>query len=237
MSYSVLYDTPYRSGNRLCERRPYADFLHRGSLPAIFKFAQHVCDNVIYAHFAPDDRIIHVEFDYEYYTAELLAEIEIDREKKRVSVVRLLFTSENLWPEIFFDTVPKIANKWGGVSWYKRHVCCFGADFDIETYVHTFFGNDWIMGPLPATIAKPTEDQIVSSKTYEARLGNYLCGPWGRTVGTFFVDRSLAATVIQKHFRGWRVRMETTFNPNSPFGFACLKRRFLGFSVEDVRES
>ena len=42
--------------------------------------------------------------------------------------------------------------------------------------------------------------------------------PWGMTVGLYDGTRHDAATVIQSCFRGWRVRMRTTFNPHAHRG-------------------
>ena len=233
MSFSVIYENPF--GFHSCEKRPYDDFLHRGSPPAIFKYCSRNRKDIIRVHFVPDfyTNFFHLELRLDYYTADLLAEIEIEKDEKTIVVRRLLCTNENRCPDLYMDSVPKCNNDSGGVYWYKRHINCFGADLNLQTYVHKFFGKDWRLSKLPLTLPKVSADQIESVKTCETRLGRSN-DSWGRLAGTFFVDRMLAATVIQKHFRGWRVRMETTFNPNSPFGFACLKRRFLGFSEEDL---
>ena len=62
-------------------------------------------------------------------------------------------------------------------------------------------------------------------------MGDYRCGPWGKTVGTYLVDRVAAATTIQKHYRGWKARMATTFNPTTTIGAYYALRDFRAMTL------
>jgi hypothetical protein len=202
-------------------------------MDAIFKYAEHGGDEiVIYVHLMPNEGLMHVYFELEYYYVELFAEIDVDDASLTIRVRRLLCQSRNIWPGMYRGEVPKINNDNGGVQWYKRHVDLFNFDsFSIGDHIKRFYGPGWTV-VVPLTVPKTTVEQQDACKSCEERLGSYRCGPWGRVVGTFFADRHDAAVIIQKHFRAWRVRF--AIDPNTDFGRFLERTRFEQWMREDT---
>jgi hypothetical protein len=198
---------------------------------AIFKYAEHQCDDVLYVHFVPGERVIHVEFIMEYCNIDAVFEFDAADDSKTVHILRVLCKTRNFWPEI--QNFPKQDRcDSGGVRWYRRHADLLD-DIELETLVRRFFGEAWRLGPLPMTLPKPTAEQLAVAAACEQRLGDYHGGPWSRVIGTYFYERERAATAIQKYFRGWRVRMATTFNPDTPIGYLLEMRRFRALVAEE----
>jgi hypothetical protein len=166
----------------------------------------------------------------EYYDIDAVFEFDAEDDSKTVHFRRVLCKTRNLGPEI--QNLPNQDCDSGGLSWYKRHADILD-DIALETLVRRFFGEAWRPGPLPMTLPKPTAEQLAVAAACEQRLGDYHCGPWSRLIGTYFYERERAATAIQKHFRGWRVRMATTFNPETPIGYLLEMRRFRALVAED----
>jgi hypothetical protein len=222
--YFEKQDWSYKNRNS-----PFQDWIRLGRPDAIFKYAEHWGDEqVLYAHYMPCERLLHIDLEMEYYSVRLFSEIDVDDANSRVIVRRLLCRSENHWPEIHTENVPKISNDAGGVSWYKKHEILF--NMSITENVQRFFGSSFSV-IMPVTVPKTTADQISTCEKCEDRLGDYHCGPWGRLIGTFFFDRRDAAVIIQKHFRAWRVRFK--IDPNEEFGRFIERRRFEQWMRED----
>lgn len=94
---------------------------------------------------------------------------------------------------------------------------------DVSKYISfmgLFFGPEWTVAPIPTM--QPLGDDCLDL----AARCHRLYGPWFRVVGIYPMEREAAATTIQKIFRGWRTRMEHTFNPHTCYGKFLILRDF-----------
>jgi hypothetical protein len=161
----------------------------------------------------------------DYYTIEVCIHVSVDHERRSVNVKRLWCKSENWWPDIHTSIVPDKSGE-GGIGWYKKQLDPFGERMSQELVVDKFFGPGWVAGALPLTRPFATPEAISMCRGLDHRMGDYRSGPWDKVVGTFFTERTDAAKTIQKHYRGWKVRLVTTFNPNTSLGRFLELRHF-----------
>ena len=173
-----------------------------------------------------------------------MARIRIDDRAKSVEVEQLQCERNDHWDhgsaeEGIDEGVDGLRCGVGGIGWYRKNLenmkTCgtlsgeyFGRKMTFEAFAAKFFAPDWTVLQLPRFFTRPKIQQefVALAKTCDAAMRCYYYGPWGRTVGTYFVHRNAAATTIQKHFRGWRVRMATAFNPTTPIGAYFALRDF-----------
>ena len=218
MSYSVSCDPSRRS-----EPMSYEDWVSRGCPPdVIFHHAQHSMVAHMHSYFMPAERIVYTHVSLEYYDIHAFVVLYVDEVRRSVGVDKVLCVSENHWLSLN-GSAPRSGR--GGISWLKRNADVISPDFlSLSFAVRTFFGPQWTVASLPMTRPSVPDDAVERAKDCPRRLGNCKYGPWNRTVGTYFRERIEAATVIQRHFRGWRVRMATTFNPHTRLGRFCALR-------------
>lgn len=57
----------------------------------------------------------------------------------------------------------------------------------------------------------------------------------GWRIRTMLEERVLAAIVVQKHFRGWKARMMTAFNPMTRLGAYYVLREFRAMVIVDCK--
>ena len=132
-----------------------------------------------------------------------------DEDRKIVHVERLFCERKNYWPDMLLE---------GGIGLYKK---CMQDDISLDSFVRHFFGPKWTAAPLPLTRPKFKDnylEHMLKALLYAA--------PMFKLVGVYNVEREEAAVTIQKMYRGWRVRMKYTFNPNTSFGKFLILRDF-----------
>ena len=180
--------------------------------------------------FMPSEQIAYmslgVEFDCD---VSVTAQLRIDDHAKTIEVDRLHCTRYNYWVNGKDGGMNgKDGGKDGGIGWYKKQLESMGMDYFVsfEAFAAKFFAPNWTVLKLPLTRPRIAQELVALAKTCHTKMGSYRRGAWGKTVGTYFVHRNAAATTIQKHFRGWRVRMATTFNPTTPIGAYFALRDF-----------
>jgi hypothetical protein len=106
----------------------------------------------------------------------------------------------------------------GGIGLYKKSV---QDEISLDSFVGHFFGPGWTAAPLPLTRPKVKDNYL------ELVLKGHIYAPMFKLVGVYNVERVEAAVTIQKMYRGWRVRMKYTFNPNTSFGEFLILRDFV----------
>ena len=207
---------------------PWDDWILQGR-PAevIFQYAEHAIEDCMHVYFMPQQSIVYTRMSMEYDDVWLVIEIRVDEVARTLSVERLLSETEIQWPEMC-PGMPLTGT--GGIAHLKRISACLRVDvLSLDFAARKFFGPTWSALALPLTRPRVPDELVALAKGCPARLGDYNKGPWRRTVGTFFTsfrDRQGAATTIQKHFRGWRIRMRTTFNPHTKLGGYYARRGF-----------
>ena len=232
MSFSVSYSTKeyaHRRWHRGSLAAPYDDWVRR-SRPedAIFTYSNHMrSEDILRYYFVPAERLavikLYVEFVC-YFT--VLIQLSIDDNAHTIAVERLLCQREDYWGNSEMSSSAMRSGS-GGVGWYKENLEDLGARLvSLDSFVARFFASDWAALSLPMTRPKITPELIQVAEACPEKMGDCRIGPWGKTVGTYLVDRISAATTIQKHYRGWRVRMATAFNPNTTLGAFYVMRDF-----------
>ena len=223
MSYSVSYSPKefdhqrwYHSATCASALAPYDDWVARGR-PAdtIMTYSIDFCGDFLRYDFMPFEKMAYMSFDDDrgcHITVTAL--LRLDDRAKTIEVDRLHCTREDK------DKDKDI----GDIEWYKKQL-------DYTRYVSfvkfavRFFAPSWTIMKLSITRPHLSPELIALAKTCHAKMG-HPSEPWNKTVGTYFVHRNDAATTIQKHFRGWKVRMATTFNPTTPIGAYFTLRDF-----------
>jgi hypothetical protein len=234
MAFSVSYDQLYGKKSKYT---PFDDWSRRYGADAIFTYYSHWGTDIHkYMHFMPLEKIMFIEYNGEYYDIDLYVEVDINETNSTVTIRKLLCQTKNYWPKIYTDEVPKVNNDNGGISWYKRHDECFNG-ISIEEHVERLFGPSWNV-IMPLTVPKPSSDQIDFCKKCREIMSDYQYGPWDHLVGRYLTfgkyanKYNSAATVIQKHFRAWRVRF--AIDPNTDLGRYIEMSRWKRWMVEDI---
>ena len=232
MSFSVSYTPKYHERQRWCQTSraaPYDDWVRRGRpRDTIFTFSEHYCDNILRYYFMPAERLASMTYYVEFGgDVTVVAQLSVDDRARTVEVERLHCKRENYW-EDGSDMNPRggLNSGSGGIGWYKANVADMGDNLSFAAFAAHFFAPGWTVLDLPLTRPRIAPDLVQLAEACPAKMGNYRCGPWGNTVGTYLVERDLAATTIQKHYRGWRARMATAFNPTTSLGRYYAMRDF-----------
>ena len=157
----------------------------------------------------PHEGLVRIDVDEDYYDVQLFIHVLVDRETRSVNVGRLWCRSRDWWPKLKYGE--------GGIGWYKKQKQKQNLPDYKLSFVDTFFGPGWVAGELPLTRPRVTPEEISACHELADRKREERC-PWDKVVATYFKDRTDAATIIQKRYRGWKVRLATTFNPNTPLG-------------------
>ena len=114
----------------------------------------------------------------------------------------------------------------GGVSCLKENMSYIGETrvVSFEHAIKLFFGDDWT-AVIPMTCPRISKRDIALCRDCDAMVRS-LELPWGKSVAMYSSARKDAAVTIQRHFRGWRARMKTTFNPHTRIGAYYALRAF-----------
>ena len=208
-------------------RSAYNDWEIRGR-PADTLLAfrdHHGPDCHIGVYLRPDVNILRVDADYEFYDFALSVEIEVDPGKSIVRMKRLLCSNSNHWPELMDARLPLTGS--GGISRLVMNERCLD-EISLEKAVATLFGPTW-MAVRPLTVPRISDVDLARADACDAMYRAAMAEPWfpwGRTIGMYDTRRTDAAVQIQRHFRGWRVRLRIAFNPNTPLGAYYALRLF-----------
>lgn len=232
MSYGVSFGAKTYDRERwhCCSPRaaPYDDWVARGRPhDAVFQYKEHQGDNVCEYYLMPALGVAYVEAYFEFVVRNLsvVARVEVDVGERSVAVRRVLCERENYWGDDWGGQRPSLRSGSGGLSYYRRNVEDLGVCVSLEALVDAFFAPGWTLRPTPLTLPHTPSDLVTLAKTVCPRaIGDYRRGPWGKAVAMYPAEREEAATVVQRFFRGWRVRMAVRFNPHTAFG-AWLERR------------
>ena len=234
MSYSISYTRKKYAFERwytyIDERNPYDDWISRGR-PAdtIFTFNMHYNDDILTYYFMPYEGLAYMSYYIEFVgTVDVVAQLYFDDSARTIEVGRLQCTRENYWSDQDRD---EIKSGVGGIGWYKRNLDNMGHRISFQEFAEKFFSASWTISRLPLTRPEISPALIQLADACSMKMGDYRCGPWGKTVGTYLVHRNVAATTIQKHFHGWKVRMSTAFNPRTTLGAYYALREFRALLV------
>ena len=209
--------------------KPYDDWVARGRpYEAVFQYKVHYGDNVYEYYLMPGMGLAYIEAYIEFVVmhVSVVARVEFDDEERTVAVESMLCERENYWgDERLSHGEPRSGA--GGLGYYRKNVEALGDRVSIEVLIEAFFGPGWALRALPLTRPRTPEELVLLAKSMcPAATGDYRCGPWTRVIAIYPFGREMAATVIQRHFRGWRVRMATAFNPTTPLGCLLELREF-----------
>ena len=221
MSYSISYSPRkyYKMRWHSCTKAtPYDDWVARGRQgDAIFTYsAQFFCNTTRY-YFMPAERLVYMSFDdYYHRCVTVVATILIDDRAKTIEIDRLQCARSK-------------HGYVGGIAYYKSTLevlTQMSAHLTFDLITEKFFAPNWTVNTLPLARPKIQPELVDLAEACPNKMGDCWFGPWSETVGTYLVHRNVAATVIQKHYRGWKVRMATTFNPTTAIGAYYALRDF-----------
>jgi hypothetical protein len=230
MSFSVSYAPPRGScrwGYRAVADAPFDDWVKRGCPPnTVF-----TCDDIVRYYFWPAQRLA-VMTSYAEFVCDITVLAQLAIRGRTIEIERLHCSRENYWADDD-DDMMGVKSGDGGIGWYKTNLADLQDDaLTFDRFASAFFAPDWAVVGLPLTCPGMAPELVQLAKACPTKKGSaHQHGPWGRTVGTYIVDRVAAATTIQKHFRGWQVRMATAFNPATPLGAYYAMRGFREMTV------
>jgi hypothetical protein len=233
-TFSVSYSRGHGT-----ESSPFTDWQRRGNpSDTVFFNAAHHGDDYFSTYMCPISTaatavtaattataIICIDVNCEYYEYSMSATVIADVPSRIVRLDRLYCTSTNHWPEISRGPVSGS----GGIAWLKaneRYIEVNEASF--AHAVKTFFGPDWQAAELPMTRPRISDEHLDNMSACRALFkSQYGPVPWHKKLIVFYSNvRMNAAITIQRHFRGWQVRMQTTFNPGSRIGAYYAMRAY-----------
>jgi hypothetical protein len=225
MAFSVSYSRKEWVGERYYQSertlKPYEDWVRRGSpVGALFTYAQCYKDSATIKLFLrPAERIVHVSVDFEHYDfkhLELCVTFNVDALSRTVTLDRFLCET---W------TTGDNASSSADVSW----VSSFGCDeFSFEHIVKVFLGKEWTcVVPMITTMHRLSKDDLALSRECGHLDRTQPHRPLAKVIAWYSTERHDAAVTIQRHFRGWRVRMTTTFNPHTRIGAFYVLQAFI----------
>ena len=195
----------------------------------LFAFNDHFGPDVFFhLYMRPAERIVNIGADLDYFSFDAFATVVIDPVKRTVTIDRMLCRTDNVWPEIMNRDAPKSGQ--GGIAWFNANVRFVnernGDDASIERLVELFFGCEWT-AVVPLTRPEIGAADLESAeRCRDDRRDATTRPPWGHVIAMYSPMRSEAAIVIQRHFRGWRTRMRTAFDPNTRIGAYYALREF-----------
>lgn len=226
VSYSkdhhIVHDKWFQSS----QSTPFEDWKARGSiLDAVFQYAAHWEETMdVRVYFMPGYKFGYIKLYAEFVVMnfELWFEMSFDEEHQIVHVERLFCKRENYWS----NDAHGLQSGTGGIGFYKKNLEDLGDDIEINIFVRHFFGPGWKVAPLPMTRPMMREGYLKLVEVANGHYDHYHYGPWFKVVGIYPMEREEAATTIQKIYRGWRVRIKYTFNPNTSLGKFLIMREF-----------
>lgn len=226
MSYGISYASLKTKKTYTSSNNPYDDWITRDrNLDTIFQYKDH-CHDVVdsTAYFLPGCKFGYIEHYAEFVVIhfKVWMELSFDETNKIVHVERLFCERENYWSDASRNDIKSGS---GGIGYYKKNLENLNVDYiGLDAYVLRFFGPEWNAAPLPITRPRPSKNTIDLVNNCKAAYFDYNGGPWFRVVGVFPMERTSAATSIQKYFRGWRVKMKYRHNPNTTLGrYTCMR--------------
>jgi hypothetical protein len=226
MSFSVSYAPPHgcRWGYRAVADAPYDDWVRRGCPPnTVF-----TCDDIIVRYYFWPAQRLAVMTSYAEFVCDITVLAQLAIRGRTLEIERLHCSRENYWAD---DDAPPggVKSGDGGIGWYKTNLADMQDDaLSFDRFAAAFFAPDWTVVLTCPDGAGMAPELVQFAK---ACPSSHRFGPRSRTVGTYIVDRVAAATTIQKHFRGWQVRMATAFNPATPIGAYYAMRGFREMTV------
>ena len=216
------------------QESPYDDWLRmgrpRGALFACFKNTGPDISLAMYMR--PAHRVGYIKACYGYYWVTLAFKVDVDPAARTVGLTRLLCESRNIWPDIAGKPadLPNGGTGSGGIAWLRSCARFLGHDTDVffERAVEKFFGLGW-SAVVPVTRPRMCDDDLELCRACSAIFGDAdTMVPRNRPVAYYDSAASAdgAATTIQRHFRGWQVRMRTSFDPHTRIGAYYAIRAF-----------
>lgn len=202
-------------------KTPFQEWLDRKNPDAIFKYSKHYgyVDHW-YIYFEPAKDLIYIQGDHDYYTVDIIATLIVDRETKTVKIDRIFCENLNHWPEMFVHPTP--LDGVGGISRYKQNMDFFKGymmeEISLDHAVKMFFGDWKLVIPMTRPFLDNAKDLVKDYKD--------VTGEWDRVVGTFTLDKNKAATIIQKYYRGWKVRLKICYDPETTLGKYLIMKMF-----------
>ena len=95
-----------------------------------------------------------------------------------------------------------------------------------STFGQRFFGPEWT-AVVPSTCPVIAEaDEASAERCWFDQAAATAFVPWDKSIAMYSPVHTQAAVTIQRHFRGWRVRMRTAFDPNTRIGAYYALREF-----------
>ena len=221
MSYGVSYTkkTYHKWYQSEKTKTPYEDWISRGMGPVIFKYCEHCNDDILKIYFNPYERLLYIHGDLDYYNYKVVCKLIINNNTIRIE--QIFSKNINIWPEISGG----LKTSCGGLSHYKANVNILRHHFSINFAIERFFGTTWNL-IIPLTVPRISEESFEIAKKYQDDFNFYRTGPWDHTIGIYKLDKEAAAIIIQKYFRGWKVRMQYTYNPNTTLGRYYILKSF-----------
>ena len=222
MSYCVSYSKSYRK-YKSSSKTPYQDWLDRNQSDVIFKYSENYGDDCLHIYFEPAESLIYIRGNFDYYDLYIISTLIIDNEQKTIKIDHIYCESENHWPDLFVNKSP--SNGIGGISKYKQN-CDFwqSQDITLDNAIKMFFGTEYkLIIPMTRPFLDNAKELI---KNYNDYFDNYRMGPWNHLIGKFLTDKNKAATIIQKYYRGWKIRLKYRNDPEKTLGKYLVMKMF-----------
>ena len=250
MVYCVKYSKRrYCKSIRTLAASPYEDWINRGQIEDVL-LGYDTCygPHQFSAYMLPAHNLIYVCANTDGNQCEVFIRVKINLQNRSVAIDHITCSNHFYYSEMDLESwvetgavVPE--NGTGGYAFYRAGVYFMEYFTDSLSFKHVikrFFGNSWTakkMNTRNRDIPRISDEDQKLLKTCEAtyitaiNTKNY---PGGVLIGYYDMTRYNAATVIQKHFRGWITRLRTAFNPNTTIGeYYALKsyRELVSMSI------
>ena len=196
---------------------PYQDWLRlRRPAPAIFKYTDHMLDNIFTVIFDPNLNGLLIDIELEEWTMKATVRMIPDNMHKTLRIECATCTATNYWPLMNGPGCPSGS---GGARFMRKSLG-FVRDLDVLKLVaRELFGIDWTVLPIGRGKLSDSSNLIEEMQDWHEVLW-YPKGPWGKTTASFNTIQTCenAATKIQAVFRGWKARMKYRYNPYTRLG-------------------
>lgn len=222
MSYCVSYTNGFYHKYKSSSKTPYQDWLDRNQADVIFKYSENYGDDCLYIYFEPAKSIIYIKGNFDYYDLDIITTLFIDNQTKTIKIDRIFCESINHWPDLFKNKSP--SNGIGGISKYKQNIDFWQSqDITLDRAIKLFFGEWKLITPITRPFLDNGKELI---EKYDDYFDNYRTGPWNHLIGKFLTDKNKAATIIQKYYRGWKIRLKYRNDPKTTLGKYLVMKMF-----------
>lgn len=240
MAFCTTYNSCANPWKRLFQTAtvsPYEDWVRRDRPPRTTFVNREWMEDVTLTQyiFMPTERLA-IMTDYTEFANDLfvVAKLKIDETTRTIDVDGLHCERENYWPNEDGLRPGKIKSGEGRIGFYRKNMTEYTEDgqraLSIDGFASKFFGADWRVLPMPMT--RPTLPKALVKCAHDASEASW---KWLHgyvqtktcTIGLFDgIHLVRAATTIQRYYRGWKVRLDTAFNPNTKLGYFYALRDF-----------